>query len=161
MWLDLGPVSQPFQSLNTELKRCIGKVIVSPDRESLESVQALLTIACYSTERNLFTSLASQMALDLQLPSAYEDLLGKMSGTESGYNYYERAETFSEVDAEDAMLFRKARIWFGLFILEHMSASLAQISLPCSLNVVLDSASTLGSFQEFGRKGICGGAECC
>jgi len=101
------------------------------------------------------------MALDLHLPNAYEELLGKMSGTESGYNYFEHVETFSEVDAEEAMLFRKARTWFGLFILEHMSASFAQNSLPCSLNVVLDSASTLGSFQEFGRKGTCGGAECC
>ncbi len=134
---------------------------LSPDRESLESVQALLTIAYYSTERNLFTSLATRMALDLHLPNAYEELLGKMSGTESGYNYFEHVETFSEVDAEEAMLFRKARTWFGLFILEHMSASFAQNSLPCSLNVVLDSASTLGSFQEFGRKGTCGGAECC
>ena len=99
-------------------------MILSPDRESLESVQALLTIACYSTERNLFTSLAARMALDLHLQNAYEELLGRMSGTESGCDYYERVEMFSEVNAEEAMLFRKARTWFGLFILDHMLASL-------------------------------------
>jgi hypothetical protein len=56
----------------------------------------------------MFTSMATRMALDLDLPKAYNDLTAIIlsSGT-------------PDIDRE-ASLFRKTRVWFGVFVLEHM-----------------------------------------
>jgi len=60
----------------------------------------------------MMTSMATRMALDLDLPKAYHDLT--MSALSSrGDHAIAAAESGDE-------LFRKARVWFGTFVLEHM-----------------------------------------
>ena len=79
---------------------------------SIETIQALLVNASYSEKGWMMTSMATRMALDLDLPKAYHDLT--MSALSSrGDHAIAAAESGDE-------LFRKARVWFGTFVLEHM-----------------------------------------
>ena len=79
---------------------------------STETIQALLVNASYSEKGWLLTSLATRMALDLDLPKAYHDLtMSALSSHQDSTN----------VDTETVdRRFREARVWFGTFVLEHM-----------------------------------------
>ena len=93
-------------------------VILDPKVNCLESVQAMLVVACYSSERSLILSFATRMALDLKLPDAYEELTKKLSMKDA-----EPSPQNSENPAEEPgerLLMRKSRTWFGLLVLEHM-----------------------------------------
>lgn len=83
----------------------------------MESVQALLVVACYSAERSLILSFATRMALDLGLDEAFEELIQRltMKETEQVHDM-----TGVLVDDEERTLMRKSRIWFGLLVLDHM-----------------------------------------
>jgi hypothetical protein len=106
--------SQLSELLQTELKKWINVVIQNETLNCLESVQALLVIACYSAERSLMLSFATRMALDLSLDEGFEELTHRL--------------TMKDVDgspntdgvAEENELMRKSRTWFGLLVLEHM-----------------------------------------
>ncbi|KAL4953564.1 C6 zinc finger domain protein [Aspergillus filifer] len=106
--------SQLSELLQTELKKWINVVIQNETLNCLESVQALLVIACYSAERSLILSFATRMALDLGLDEAFEELTHRL--------------TMKDVDGvpgvggveEDSVLMRKSRTWFGLLVLEHI-----------------------------------------
>ncbi|KAL4965741.1 putative C6 transcription factor, partial [Aspergillus stella-maris] len=106
--------SQLPELLQTELKKWINVVIQNETLNCLESVQALLVIACYSAERSLMLSFATRMALDLGLDEAFEELTHRL--------------TMKDVDGlpgmtgveEDNVLMRKSRTWFGLLVLEHI-----------------------------------------
>lgn len=87
-------------------------VILDPKVKNLESVQAMLVIACYSTERSLILSFATRMALELKLPDSYEELTQKLS--------MKGVERISREDHGERLLMRKSRTWFGLLVLEHM-----------------------------------------
>jgi len=52
------------------------------------------------------------MALDLDLPKAYHDLTMSALSSRGG-------QTSEDAEIGDA-LFRRARVWFGTFVLEHM-----------------------------------------
>lgn len=104
--------SQICHLLNFQLKKMLNLVIVTPGYASLETVQALLVIACYSSERSLLLAFATRMALDLGLPDAYEELTKRIVGRETPGQY-----TFEE---EDAMLMRRTRAWFQLIVLEQI-----------------------------------------
>jgi len=57
----------------------------------------------------MFTSMATRMALDLDLPEAYNDITAAILASSV------------PLDVEhEGRLFRKARVWFGTFVLEHM-----------------------------------------
>jgi hypothetical protein len=72
---------------------------------SIEVIQALLVDASYSEKGWLLTSLALKMALEIGLADAYSQLCARIL----------------ENDADDyGDLFRKARVWFGVFVLENM-----------------------------------------
>jgi hypothetical protein len=102
--------------LHAELKRWINVVIQNKALNCLESVQALLIVACYSAERSLLLSFATRMALDLGLDEAFEELIQCLTMKEiEGIPDVTRA-----TDEEERSLMRKSRTWFGLLILDHM-----------------------------------------
>lgn len=104
--------------LNAELKRWVNVVILDPKVKSLESVQAMLVIACYSSERSLILSFATRMALDLKLPDSYEELFQKFSMQDSESSF--QSTVGSQQSWDELLLMRKSRTWFGLLVLEHM-----------------------------------------
>jgi hypothetical protein len=106
--------------LQAELKKWINVVIQNETLNCLESVQALLVIACYSAERSLILSFATRMALDLGLDEAFEELTHQLTmkdveGTPDIPGWIE----------EENVLMRKSRTWFGLLVLEHMYVACA------------------------------------
>ncbi|ETI23875.1 hypothetical protein G647_05682 [Cladophialophora carrionii CBS 160.54] len=111
--------SQIGHLLNFHLKKMLNLVIVSPDLTSLETVQALLVTACYVSERSLLLAFATRMALELQLPDAYEDLRRKLVSRGSSSSSSEKTDP-PEYDESDAMLMRRARGWFQLMVLEQI-----------------------------------------
>lgn len=108
--------SQICHLLHFHLKKMLNLVIVSPDYASLETVQALLVIACYVSERSLLLAFATKMALDLGLPDAYEDLRRKLVSRGSS-SQKPNSRTYDEAEA---VLMRRARAWFQLMILEQI-----------------------------------------
>ncbi|GLA29382.1 hypothetical protein AnigIFM63326_007283 [Aspergillus niger] len=109
--------SQVPDLLHAELKRSINVVIQNKNLNCLESVQALLIVACYSAERSLILSFATRMALDLGLDEAFEELIQRLTMKET-----EGIHDMScvVVDDEERALMRKSRTWFGLLVLDHM-----------------------------------------
>ncbi|PYI04881.1 C6 zinc finger domain protein [Aspergillus sclerotiicarbonarius CBS 121057] len=108
--------SQIPDILHAELKRSINVVIQNKSLNCLESVQALLIVACYSAERSLILSFATRMALDLDLDEAFEELIQRLTMKETdGVPGISAA-----VDDEEHALMRKSRTWFGLLVLDHI-----------------------------------------
>ncbi|KAL2395121.1 hypothetical protein ABEF93_000382 [Exophiala dermatitidis] len=104
--------SQICHLLHFQLKKMLNLVVVTPEYASLETVQALLVIACYSSERSLLLAFATRMALDLGLPEAYEELTKRL---------VTRGQSNQQADAtEDAVLMRRTRAWFQLIVLEQI-----------------------------------------
>lgn len=102
--------------LNFHLKKMLNLVVVNQQYACLETVQALLVIACYTSERSLLIAFATRMALDLGLPGAYEELTKKL--VSKGTSTQDRdAQIFDE---HDAVLMRRARAWFQLMVLEQI-----------------------------------------
>ncbi|PYH41526.1 putative C6 transcription factor [Aspergillus saccharolyticus JOP 1030-1] len=103
--------------LHAELKKWIGVVIQNRKLTCLESVQALLIVACYTAERSLILSFATRMALDLGLNEAFEKLIQRLT--------LKRTDSTAEMpddamDAQERYLMRKSRTWFGLLVLDHI-----------------------------------------
>ncbi|KAL2847538.1 hypothetical protein BJY01DRAFT_234220 [Aspergillus pseudoustus] len=107
--------SQLSELLQTELKKWINVVIQNETLNCLESVQALLVIACYSAERSLILSFATRMALDLGLDEAFEELTQHLTMKD-----VEGGSTISSSIRDEDALMRKSRTWFGLLVLEHI-----------------------------------------
>ncbi|TVY62878.1 hypothetical protein LSUE1_G006676 [Lachnellula suecica] len=107
-----GAVSSQYQALSNTTKSPIAEVLLGTTLPSIETIQALLINACYSEKGWMLTSMAVRMALDLELPDAYTQLCEIML---QGSDNVERERD----------LFRKARVWFGTFVLEHI------LSLDC------------------------------
>ncbi|KAF9892754.1 hypothetical protein FE257_001156 [Aspergillus nanangensis] len=101
--------------LHSELKRWINVVIQNERLNCLESVQALLVIACYSAERSLILSFATRMALDLGLDEAFEQLTRRLA-----MKPIEEITDAAAAREEERVLMRKSRVWFGLLVLEHI-----------------------------------------
>ncbi|KAL2840605.1 hypothetical protein BJX68DRAFT_258430 [Aspergillus pseudodeflectus] len=101
--------------LQTELKKWINVVIQNETLNCLESVQALLVIACYSAERSLILSFATRMALDLGLDEAFEELTQHLTMKD-----VDGGSGVSSLVDDDNALMRKSRTWFGLLVLEHI-----------------------------------------
>ncbi|KAL4910494.1 hypothetical protein BDW74DRAFT_171959 [Aspergillus multicolor] len=107
--------TQLSELLQTELKKWINVVIQNETLNCLESVQALLVIACYSAERSLILSFATRMALDLSLDEAFEELTHRLTMKD-----VEGAPDIAALAEEENVLMRKSRTWFGLLVLEHI-----------------------------------------
>ncbi|KAL5334129.1 hypothetical protein BJX70DRAFT_402912 [Aspergillus crustosus] len=107
--------SQLSDLLQAELKKWINVVIQNETLNCLESVQALLVIACYSAERSLILSFATRMALDLGLDEAFEELTHQLTMKD-----VEGTPDVPGWVGEENVLMRKSRTWFGLLVLEHI-----------------------------------------
>ncbi|KAK5388079.1 hypothetical protein LTR20_004926 [Exophiala xenobiotica] len=105
--------SQVSNMLNFQLKKMINLAIVRPEYACLETVQALLIIACYSAERSLILAFATRMAVDIGLPDAYEELTKRL--VDGGTAGVQGDSTLTEAE-----LMRRARAWFQLMVLEQI-----------------------------------------
>lgn len=145
----LGSGSQISDLLDSELKKWINVVIQNPKMNCLESVQAMLVVACYSAERSLILSFATRMAVDLELHAAYEELTERLALRDAG-NVSQLSE---DVDEVDFSLMRKSRTWFALLVLEHMfvARSLsAEINFTNSLKVLASTPVNHLPFVSWG-----------
>jgi hypothetical protein len=106
--------SQLPHLLNFELKKLLNLVVLSQEGHSLETIQALLVAACYSPERSLLLSFATKVALDQELPDAFEQLTRRLLSFDLGTQ-----EAASSTD-ELFSLMRRSRTWFGLLVLENI-----------------------------------------
>ncbi|KIW18932.1 hypothetical protein PV08_03221 [Exophiala spinifera] len=99
--------------LHFQLKKMVNLVIINQEHACLETVQALLIIACYSAERSLILAFATRMAVDIGLPDAYEELTRRLVNTDT-------ADISDDSTLDDAALMRRARAWFQLMVLEQI-----------------------------------------
>ena len=104
------------EQLHAELKKCINVVIPDKRLNSLESVQAMLVIAWYSTEPLIYLSLATRMTLDLNLDEAFVSLTGQIASRDAE----DDNTACDSVIREESSLMRQARTWLGNLVLEHM-----------------------------------------
>lgn len=102
--------------LHVELKKWINVIIQNRELNCLESVQAMLIVACYSKERSLILSFATRMALDLGLHEAFDELTQRLALRNEDIAY---ALPHQMLEEERALMW-KSRTWFGLLVLEHM-----------------------------------------
>lgn len=110
-----GTDSRKWHLLNLHIKRALNSVIGTPESARLETVQALLVRACCVSERSLLVTLAARLAIDLELPDAYEQLTTRYvsrTGRSGGSQ--------TRDIPEDAALMRKARTWLHLLVLGHI-----------------------------------------
>jgi hypothetical protein len=105
--------SQICSQLNFHLRKVLNLAILKPDLASLETVQALLVVACYVPERSLLLAFATRMALDLRLPTAFEKLTRSLVRQRSG-------ASDSDTLQSQTVLMRHSRAWFQLVILEQI-----------------------------------------
>ncbi|KAK5012485.1 hypothetical protein LTR60_004355 [Cryomyces antarcticus] len=113
-----GPASQIYQLLDKELQKRICTIVVSSTEASLESIQALLVTACYSDKGWLLTSIATRMAMQLNLPGKYDEAVRLTASKDS---LVSQNQGFTEANPDPEGIrdcFRKARTWLGLFVLE-------------------------------------------
>ncbi|KAJ6136148.1 hypothetical protein N7512_001308, partial [Penicillium capsulatum] len=108
-----GPTSD---ILHAELKKLVNVLIQNKALATIESVQAMLVMSCYSAERLLILSFAMRMALDLGLHEAFEELSERLAMRHDEDAY----EVPDHVFEEERVLMRKSRTWFGLLVLEHI-----------------------------------------
>ncbi|KAJ6440115.1 C6 zinc finger domain-containingprotein [Purpureocillium lavendulum] len=120
-----GTDSQQWRLLNFHLRRLLNAALVMPDGACLETVQALLVRACYTSERSLLVSIATRMALAIGLPEAYDELIRQTFTKE-----WQRAEV---PVPEEAMLMRKARTWLFILVMGHILHVDAGDLLPLQL----------------------------
>jgi hypothetical protein len=115
-----GPSSQVYQLLNKDSKTRVCEVLVGSVAASLESIQSLLIVASYSEKGWMLTSIATRMAMQLDLPGAYEEAIKFASamGSSDSRGWASNAEV-ADSEVVNAR-FRKARTWLGLFVLEHI-----------------------------------------
>ncbi|KAJ5480051.1 transcriptional regulator family: Fungal Specific TF [Penicillium desertorum] len=102
--------------LHAELKRWMNVIIQNKELNCLESVQAMLVVACYSAERSLILSFATRMALDLELHEAFDELIQRLALQNEDMAYALPNQMFEE----ERSLMWNARTWFGLLVLEHI-----------------------------------------
>ncbi|KAJ5477112.1 hypothetical protein N7539_007256 [Penicillium diatomitis] len=115
------PDGSMSEILHRELKKWINVIIQNRSLNSLESVQAMLVVSCYSADRLLILSFATRMALDLGLHEAFQMLTDRLVIRNDHDAWIEDGRSGSIHDVqEERLLMRKSRTWFGLLVLEHI-----------------------------------------
>ncbi|KAH0594808.1 hypothetical protein MHUMG1_07643 [Metarhizium humberi] len=108
-----GTDSQQWRLLNFHLRRTINAAISVPAMLSLETIQALLVRACYTSERSLLVAAATRMAVDLGLPNAYDSLMSRVLSASWG--------PASDASVQDeSILMRKTRTWLHILNMSHI-----------------------------------------
>jgi len=115
-----GPSSQVYQLLNKDSKSRVCEVLVGSVAASIESIQALLIVASYSEKGWMLTSIATRMAMQLDLPGAYGEAIRFAAGIGSPISRSWATDAGAPNPEAISGLFRKARTWLGLFVLEHI-----------------------------------------
>lgn len=100
--------SQLPHILTFELKKLLNQVVMAGEKQSLEIIQGLLVIACYSSDRSLILSFATRLAIDIGLADAFEEMTSSLTTTPP------------ISDDRSAHLIRCSRVWFELLVLENM-----------------------------------------
>lgn len=101
-----GTDSHQWRLLNFHHKRMLSSTMSTPRLAALETVQALLVRACYSSERSLLVASATRMAIDIGLPDSYDDLSTRL------------VNKHHLQDSADLM--RRTRTWLHLLVLGHI-----------------------------------------
>ncbi|PNY27836.1 Uncharacterized protein TCAP_02238 [Tolypocladium capitatum] len=107
-----GTDSQQWRLLNFHMKRILNAALVMPSMASLETVQALLVRACYTSERSLLVAVATRMALDLGLSDAYDELMSR--SLTKGWQLADAPMP------DEATLMRKTRTWLYILVMGHI-----------------------------------------
>ena len=102
-YINAGQLSPTFRRLNNELKSRLCEITLRQVPNSLEVVQALLVMSCYSDKGWLLTSLATRLAVDIGLHQRLRTLLLSPQHT---------LHSNSDV--------REARVWLGTVNLDHI-----------------------------------------
>lgn len=99
-----------YSLLRRHTSDLILRLSASQDRPPLlEDIQALLTIASYSDSGAVLADVALKAAIYTGLPKGLDSLFASVLNT-----------TGSEVTAPPPKPLREARVWYGLFVLDHM-----------------------------------------
>lgn len=140
-----GTDSHQWRLLNFHLKRMLSSTISTP-HGTLETVQALLVRACYSSERSMLVANATRMAVEIGLPDAYDELSTRLVSKD-------RLQ-------DTANLMRHTRTWLHLLVLGHIlhvdagdlltfkfvgDARRSRILLDCPYSTALDRFFSLKS----------------
>ena len=107
-----GADSNSWRMLNFHIKRVLNAVMGTPASSSLETIQALLVRACYTSERSLLVTVATRLAIELGLPEAYEKVSARCISRSN--------EAGPETGEDDVSLLRKTRTWLHLLNLGHI-----------------------------------------
>ncbi|POR39757.1 Uncharacterized protein TPAR_00039 [Tolypocladium paradoxum] len=107
-----GTDSQQWRLLNFHMKRILNAAMMMPLMASLETVQALLVRACYTSERSILVAVAGRMAIDLGLPDAYDELMD--------HTFTKGWQLADALVPDEATLMRKTRTWLYILVLGHI-----------------------------------------
>ncbi|KAL7941854.1 hypothetical protein V8C42DRAFT_333907 [Trichoderma barbatum] len=108
-----GTDTQQWHMLDFHVKRMLNCALARPAMASLETIQALLVRSCYASERSLLVAAATRMALDLNFPDSYDEMINR-----SAVPTTRRPST--GVDEDTLILMRRVRTWLHLFVLGHI-----------------------------------------
>lgn len=103
-----GGQSQSCRVLNHHVSRMHDN-LATTRKPSLETIQALLIRACYSSERTLIISIVARLAFELDLPNAFDQLTNQLI---LGRGQNDREE-------HDSLL-QKARTWLSILVMRMM-----------------------------------------
>ncbi|QUC22818.1 uncharacterized protein UV8b_07059 [Ustilaginoidea virens] len=103
-----GTDCQPWRVLNLHTRRMVNAAVTVPAMLRLETIQALLVRACYSSERSLLVAAAARMAVDLGLPDAYDELVSRV------FAMSRSSEDDVSVTQDEDPLMRKTRTWLHI-----------------------------------------------
>ncbi|KAH6611637.1 hypothetical protein Trco_001657 [Trichoderma cornu-damae] len=110
-----GTDTQQWHMLDFYVKRMLNSALARPAMASLETIQALLVRSCYASERSLLVAAATRMALDLNFPESYDEMINR-----SAVPTTRGKPLVSIVDKDTPILMRRARTWLHLFVLGHI-----------------------------------------
>ncbi|KAK4082741.1 uncharacterized protein Triagg1_1631 [Trichoderma aggressivum f. europaeum] len=108
-----GTDTQQWHMLDFHVKRMLNCALARPAMASLETIQALLVRSCYASERSLLVAAATRMALDLNFPESYDEMINR-----SAVLATRRPSTGTDEDTIISM--RRVRTWLHLFVLGHI-----------------------------------------
>lgn len=133
-----GPDSHHCRLLGFHTQRMLNAAVLAPSptrasasprgsKCSLETIQALLVKACYASERSLLVAIAMRMAIDLDLPEAYDTLAARSASRRSrgctitsGGRRGGGSTADGYGEEEEAVLMRKTRTWLHIAVMSHI-----------------------------------------
>ncbi|EHK20157.1 uncharacterized protein TRIVIDRAFT_48209 [Trichoderma virens Gv29-8] len=109
----IGTDTQQWHMLDFHVKRMLNCALARPAMASLETIQALLVRSCYASERSLLVAAATRMALDLNFPDSYDEMINRSAVPAT-------RRPLTGTDVHTVVLMRRVRTWLHLFVLGHI-----------------------------------------